>query len=101
MEVLGGSWRPFSDLLVDLLRPWAIIYKFGFRAGLTPADLLMSRFVVATPLLFAWLALTDRDRLRCSPATIGRAALVAGLFYAPQTASFAESLRLSRRPSPR
>jgi len=70
-----------------------VIYKLGFRAGLAPADLLMSRFVVATPLLILYLALTNRALLRCSPATLGRAALVSCLFYAPQTASFAEALR--------
>ncbi len=70
-----------------------VIYKLGFGAGLAPADLLMARFVVATPLLFGYLSLARRELLRFSPATVGRAALVACLFYAPQTASFAEALR--------
>ncbi len=70
-----------------------VIYKLGFQTGLTPADLLTSRFVVATPLLFLYLGVTDPGLLRCSCGTLWRAALVSCLFYAPQTASFAAALQ--------
>ena len=70
-----------------------LIYKMGFAAGLTPSDLLVSRFVVATPLFFAMLLLIRGRLPRPSLGTLGRAALVSCLFYAPQTASFAQALR--------
>jgi drug/metabolite transporter (DMT)-like permease len=69
-----------------------LIYKKGFAEGLTPSDLLTSRFVVATPLLFAYLLAVRGKLPACSRGTFGRAALVACLFYAPQTASFAQAL---------
>jgi drug/metabolite transporter (DMT)-like permease len=58
-----------------------LIYKKGFAEGLTPSDLLTSRFVVATPLLFAYLLAVRGKLPACSRGTFGRAALVACLFY--------------------
>jgi len=71
----------------------SVIYKLGFAQGLTPSDLLTSRFVVATPLLFAYLYVVRGRFPACSRGTLGRAALVSCLFYAPQTASFAQALQ--------
>jgi drug/metabolite transporter (DMT)-like permease len=91
VTMIGGVVLAICSSICYGLGP--VIYKLGFSSGLEPSDLLTARFVVATPILFLYYRWRKGRFPACSPGTLGRAALLSCLFYAPQTASFAQALR--------
>lgn len=69
-----------------------IIFKLGMASGLTETQLLLSRFLLAAPLLGGYLFLADKSKLKPGPRTIYRAAVAAVVFYGLESYCFMRAL---------
>lgn len=69
-----------------------IIFKLGLASGLTEMQLLLSRFLLAAPLLGGYLFLADKSKLKPGPRTLIRAAVAAVVFYGLESFCFMKAL---------
>lgn len=72
----------------------AVLVKLGYAAGLDHLELLQSRFVFGTIILFFYLLLRHPDQLRASRATILKAAAIGLGLYGAQSTCFFKALEL-------
>ncbi len=69
-----------------------IIFKLGMASGMSELDMLLSRFVIAAPILAAFFLVTDKKKLAPRPRTLVRAAIAAFGFYALESYCFMRAL---------
>jgi len=69
-----------------------IIFKLGLASGMSELDMLLSRFMIAVPILAVFFLVTDKKKLAPRPRTLLRAALAAFGFYALESYCFMRAL---------